>query len=79
MMKFSVVLFLFFWMTINAFATHERAGEIIYKHIDELTYEVTIITYTYAPSLADRKELEIMWGDETSSILPRVEKIESGK
>lgn len=77
-MKFSLVLFLFLGLAISAFATHERAGEIIYKHVDGLTYEVTIITYTYAPSLADRNELDIKWGDETSSTLPRVEKIELG-
>jgi len=54
-------------------ATHERGGEITYRHLDGLTYEVTILTYTYAPSPADRPELEIQWGDGTASILPRVE------
>ncbi len=58
-------------MIVSGFATHERAGEIIYQHIEGLTYEVTIITYTYAPSPADRCELEIDWGDGTYSILPR--------
>ncbi|GAB4322657.1 MAG: hypothetical protein Kow00127_15340 [Bacteroidales bacterium] len=55
-------------------ATHERAGEIVYRHISGLTYEVKIITYTYAPSPADRPELEIKWGDGTSSVLPRTYK-----
>ncbi len=58
-----------------AFATHERAGEIMYRHIEGLTYEVTILTYTYSPSPADRPQLTINWGDETSSILERFEKI----
>jgi len=64
------ILFLFFIVS-NVRATHERAGEIVYTHIEGLTYEVTIITYTYAPSLADRCEMEINWGDGTSSILQR--------
>ncbi len=66
---------LFFIVSFSVYATHERAGEIIYTHIEGLTYEATIITYTYSPSLADRPELELQWGDGTSSILPRIEKI----
>lgn len=52
-------------------ATHQRAGEITFKYISGLTYEVTIVTYSYAPSPADRYELEIKWGDKTSSVLQR--------
>jgi gliding motility-associated-like protein len=54
-----------------ALATHQRAGEITYRYISGLTYEITIITYSYAPSPADRNELPITWGDGTSSILTR--------
>jgi gliding motility-associated-like protein len=72
MKGFIYIFLVFFLINTDALATHERAGEIVYKHIEGLTYEVTIITYTYAPSLADRCELEINWGDNTSSILPRV-------
>jgi gliding motility-associated-like protein len=57
-----------------AFATHERAGEIIYEHIDGLKYRATIITYTYSPSPADRPQLTLMWGDATASIIDRIEK-----
>jgi len=56
---------------IPALATHQRAGEITYRYISGLTYEVTIVSYSYAPSPADRNELEILWGDGTSSILVR--------
>ena len=64
--------FLFVFILISpSFATHERAGEIIYRHIQGLTYEAKIITYTYRPSPADRPELTIEWGDGTFSILPR--------
>ncbi|MFU8843096.1 MAG: gliding motility-associated C-terminal domain-containing protein [Bacteroidales bacterium] len=64
--------FLFVFILIStSFATHERAGEIIYRHIQGLTYEAKIITYTYRPSPADRPELTIEWGDGTFSVLPR--------
>lgn len=54
-------------------ATHNRAGEITYRHISGLTYEVRITTYTRSCSFcADRCELTIHWGDSTSSVLPRV-------
>jgi len=59
----------------DAYATHQRAGEITFKHISGLTYEITIITYTYTPSPADRPELDIRWGDGSSSTLKRTEKI----
>jgi gliding motility-associated-like protein len=57
-----------------AFATHQRAGEITYKWLNGLTYEATIVTYTYTLSPADRPELELHWGDGTSSIIQRVSK-----
>lgn len=68
------LLFVFFaclMLPIPTFATHQRAGEITYRALSNLTYEVTITTYTYAPSPADRCELEINWGDGESSILSR--------
>jgi len=71
MKKIINTFLLFILINTVAFATHERAGEIIYRHIGGLTYEITLITYTYSPSPADRPELEIKWGDGTSSILPR--------
>ncbi len=61
-------------MSCSAFATHQRAGEITYKWLYGLTYEVTIITYTYSSSPADRPELELFWGDGTSDIIQRVQK-----
>lgn len=59
----------------TAFATHQRAGEISYTYISGLTYEFTIVTYTYTPSLADRPEIEVWWGDGTSSIIQRNNKV----
>ena len=59
----------------TAFATHQRAGEISYTYISGLTYEFTIVTYTYTPSPADRPEIEVFWGDGTSSIIQRNNKV----
>ncbi len=68
------LLFLFFVYTglsIPALATHQRAGEITFRYISGLTYEITIITYEYSLSPADRNELEISWGDGTTSVIVR--------
>lgn len=62
----------------SALATHQRAGEITYTYVSGLTYEVTVITYTRTSAPADRPLLEILWGDGTSSELPRTEKINYG-
>ena len=51
-------------LTPDANATHNRAGEITYRHVEGLTYEVVITTYTKASALADRDMLFILWGDE---------------
>lgn len=61
-----------------AFATHQRAGEITFKYISGLTYEVTVITYTRTSAPADRPFLEISWGDGTTSELMRTEKSSYG-
>jgi len=60
-----------FILTLNA--THNRAGEITYVQLSDLTYEFTITTFTYTLSYADRPQLPIEWGDGTSSIAPRIE------
>ncbi len=59
--------------TLMLFATHNRAGEITLKQINDLTYEITITTYTYTLSGADRPELEVQWGDNSTSIASRVQ------
>ncbi len=59
---------------LSLYATHNRAGQIVYKHLHGYTYQVTIWTYTYSLSQADRDSLEIHWGDGTSKWLPRVQK-----
>ncbi|MBO4645816.1 MAG: gliding motility-associated C-terminal domain-containing protein [Bacteroidales bacterium] len=74
-MKRLLTVLLFFLGSCAAFATHQRAGEITYEHVSGLTYRFTILTYTYTPSAADRPELEILWGDGTSSVVPRNSKV----
>ncbi len=45
-------------------ATHNRAGEITYEQLGDLTFRVTITTYTKTSSVpADRDSLELCWGD----------------
>jgi len=73
-----LVLLSFLFASLNVFATHNRAGEITYKHISGNTYEITLITYTYKPSAANesRDYLTIQWGDDTSSEIPRVRQVD---
>jgi len=56
---------------IVVFGTHQRAAEITYRHISGYTYEFTLVSYTYTPSLADRPSLEVKWGDGSSANLTR--------
>lgn len=63
-------------LAINLFATHNRAGEITYTQISDLTYEITVTTYTYTLSNVDREELEVEWGDGTFSTVQRYDLLE---
>lgn len=58
-------------------ATHNRAGEIIFKRVGSsaFEYEISIITYTKTGGVsddADRCELELFFDDGTSAIVYRV-------
>ena len=66
-----IILALAFFLAACSYvsATHQRAAEITYRHVDGLTYEVKVITYTYTPSPADRPTLDVFWGDGTASTL----------
>lgn len=65
------VIFLF----TDAFATHNRAGEITYVQKSSLTYEITITTFTYTLSFADRPTLDVEWGDNSISTAQRIEMV----
>lgn len=73
-LTFAILLILF---VLQLHATHNRAGEITYRQISDLTFEVTVITYTATGPgwTADRPELEVLWGDNTSNVLPRIEEV----
>ena len=67
------ILVLSFFTFHSLFATHNRAGEIIYRQIDELTIQASIITYTLPSSVsADRDTVQINWGDGSSQWILRV-------
>lgn len=70
MRKFIILFFLF--ALTDAFATHNRAGEITYEHISGYTYKIRITTYTRESSVqADRCELPLYFGDGDSAIVYR--------
>lgn len=63
-----LLLVAFTALSLTSWATHNRAGEIIYEHISGYTYKVTINTITKSSSTsADRPWLHIRWGDEPAN------------
>ncbi|HQP02156.1 MAG TPA: gliding motility-associated C-terminal domain-containing protein, partial [Bacteroidia bacterium] len=78
MRKISIFLLLLLGLQIEAWATHNRAGEITFNQISLLTYRVQIVTYTKTSSPADRPMLEMNWGDGTQDSLPRISKTTVG-
>jgi gliding motility-associated-like protein len=74
-MKRYYILFILLLFASEMIATHNRAGEITFEHVEGYTYLVTITTYTYSPSPADRDFLEVTWGDGGISNAQRIEKI----
>jgi gliding motility-associated-like protein len=69
---FSILLFLLTFARLCA--THNRAGEITYTQISDLTFKITITTFTYTQTPADRDRLDVDWGDNSISTAPRLEK-----
>jgi gliding motility-associated-like protein len=68
------ILVLFNLFAVAAFATHNRAGEITFRQISALKYEINIVTYTKTSSGnngADRPNLTVNWGDNTTESLAR--------
>lgn len=68
------LLVLVSFLFVNVRATHNRAGEITYVQISDLTYEITLTTFTYTLSFADRPKLDVEWGDNTISTADRISK-----
>lgn len=74
-MKKVVLIVLMSLCFVKLNATHNRAGEITYVQLSALTYEITITTFTYTLSYADRPTLNVEWGDNTTSVAPRIDEI----
>lgn len=70
-MKHIISILILFTFAVSAYGTHNRAGEITYKQLSDLTYEITITTFTYILSQADRDYLDVDWGDGTMSTAER--------
>ncbi len=64
------ILLLLLW-SASAMATHNRAGEITYRHLSGFTYEATITTCTKTSVIADREFLGLSWGDGIIDTLQR--------
>ena len=74
-MKKTLTYFVLSSLTLlSTYATHNRAGEITFRHLSGLTYEFTITTFTYSLSAANRSELTIEWGDNTSTVAPLIQR-----
>ncbi|MFH0761215.1 MAG: gliding motility-associated C-terminal domain-containing protein [Bacteroidota bacterium] len=61
----------------SVYATHNRAGEITFKQISELTFKITVITYTSTgpEPVADRPQLEVQFGDGSKTDVPRIKEV----
>jgi gliding motility-associated-like protein len=70
--RVTAAFILLFVVASAATGTHNRAGEITYRQISELTFEVTVTTFTYTLSKADRPSLDIEWGDNSITNVARV-------
>jgi gliding motility-associated-like protein len=70
--KFFFLLLIFFLAQQAAMATHNRAGEITYRCLGALTYEITATTYTDTDSPIDRLTLDVYFGDGLMGSFPRI-------
>ncbi len=72
MKRFILLAFCFVFAAPYLWATHNIAGDITVRCVSGNSYEVTVSTYTNTQSQADRCELTIYWGDNTSSVISRM-------
>ncbi len=74
MKKFTVVIIFILFVVLQSMATHQRAAEITYKHLYDLTYEFTVTMYTKTSSQADddRNFMPVKWGDGSTGELERI-------
>lgn len=67
---FTFLLCTFSWVV---WATHNRSGEITYRHLSGNTYEFTVTTCTKLSSAANRDRIEINYGDGFSDTIFRTQ------
>lgn len=75
-MRHFATIFFILCLPLGVLATHNRAGQITFELVSGYTYRVTVTTFTYTKSAADRNELLVDWGDNTSSLVDRIRKVE---
>ncbi|MDX2002772.1 MAG: gliding motility-associated C-terminal domain-containing protein [Chitinophagales bacterium] len=72
-MKRYLLFLLGFLASLDAFATHYRAGELTYRVLSYLSFEVTVTTYTTDINVPpDSDTVQISWGDGTTSSAFRI-------
>lgn len=77
--KLQKIFWVILLLPLQVSATHNRAGEITFRQVGRLTFEVTLVTYTDTRSWqADRQNITLEWGDNTSNSVARSEKTEVG-
>jgi hypothetical protein len=69
MKRFVSILAVILLIPCYLFATHNRAGEITVRHVSGYTYEITVTTFTYTLSAANRNQLDVWWGDNSQSVV----------
>ncbi len=75
MNKVFTQLIILIFSFVPLYATHNRAGEITFRLVSGNTYEVTVTTYTYTESAANRSELTVDWGDNSTSVAPLTDRV----
>lgn len=75
MKRYLFIIFFLVSLVKVSLATHQRAAEITYRHIDGLTYQFTVTMYTRTSSPADdyRDSIPIVWGDGSVEMIPRID------
>jgi hypothetical protein len=74
---FHFILFILFSIIAKfSYATHYRAGEILFRNISGFNYEITVITYTDQNSSGDVStgSVDLNFGDNRTQNIPRTSK-----
>ncbi len=67
----SILFLVLLLFPVLSFGTHNRAGDITYRHISGNTYEVTVTTCTKTSAPADREYITLRWGDGSQDSVKR--------